>query len=450
MTSLERSRVAGVLRGAACIAFVALIVLSPLRARITLQSRPTLPVYGDYTDFLLFWSDIAEIAVLALWGAAIAIEHRRIRFRPRFLSWPAVALLAVAWLGVAFSVDPPLAAYSALRLTASAALALYVVNEIHSLAQIVLPAALMVAVQAVAGIGQVIGQRSLGLGGLGEAVLSPSMPVSVVTAGDGTRVLRAYGLSDHPNILGGVLAIAVLLIAGVAATRTARTSPWRTVAVALGAAALFLTFSRGAWIALVVGLVVLAGMLALDHNRAVLRRLAALCGCGLLVAAPFVLPYQAAVAARTDQSPSNATEHRSVDERVALSEATTRILAAHPLLGTGAGTLPVAMRNAEPAFQYTYQPSSVVLLDVTTETGLIGGAAYLVVLVAPWLALWRRRSRWTPELAVASAALAAVTVVGLFDYYTWSYSAGRIWAWLVLGLWIVTYRRATSDVRDAD
>jgi hypothetical protein len=113
-------------------------------------------------------------------------------------------------------------------------------------------------------------------------------------------------------------------------------------------------------------------------------------------------------------------------------------------LGVGIGTLPLALRERDPAFRYPFQPASVVLLDVTAETGLVGGAAYLVIAVAPWVMLLRRR-RWTPELAIASGALAALTVVGLFDYYTWTYSAGRIWAWIVLGLWAVAYRSSRSE-----
>ena len=40
------------------------------------------------------------------------------------------------------------------------------------------------------------------------------------------------------------------------------------------------------------------------------------------------------------------------------------------------------------------------------------------------------------------AVLAAFSVVGLFDYYTWTYTAGRVWAWLAIGLWAVAYRSA--------
>jgi O-antigen ligase len=107
------------------------------------------------------------------------------------------------------------------------------------------------------------------------------------------------------------------------------------------------------------------------------------------------------------------------------------------------------MRAAEPHFAYSYQPSSVVLLDVVAETGIVGGAAYTALLLAPWVVLLRRRVPWTPDLAVASGALAALSVIGLFDYYTWTYSAGRIWAWLVLGLWVVAYRNAVRGAPDA-
>jgi hypothetical protein len=41
-----------------------------------------------------------------------------------------------------------------------------------------------------------------------------------------------------------------------------------------------------------------------------------------------------------------------------------------------------------------------------------------------------------------SGALAAISVAGFADYYTWTYSAGRIWAWVVLGLWAAAYRDA--------
>ena len=407
-----------------------------------MAARPSPPVYGDYTDFLLFWSDVALIATLFFWLLSLVARPRHVSLGPRFLAVPAAGLIVVAWLGVPSSIDPELAAYNAVRLVALAALALYAFNEIERLDQLVLPIAAMIVVQATVGIGQVIGQRSLGLGLLGEYVLDPTLGVSVVTSADGTRLLRGYGLADHPNILGGLLAFALLLL-GAGAGRMDRQPVLRSVVFALGALALLLTFSRAALVAFVAGLIVIVVMLAQRRDVPALRSWVATGAAAVLVCAPFIAPYQPWLAARADASGVIATEVRSIAEREALASETNEIFINHSALGVGLGTLPIAMLAADPTFTFTYQPAGTVLLDVAAETGVLGAVFYLGLLIVPWLALLRHRERWTPELAAASAALAAVTVVGLFDYYTWSFSAGRIWAWAILGLWARAYRNAT-------
>ena len=66
------------------------------------------------------------------------------------------------------------------------------------------------------------------------------------------------------------------------------------------------------------------------------------------------------------------------------------------------------------------------------------------LLVAPWVALVRARTRWTPALVAASGVLAAVTTVGFLDHYTWTTPAGLIWVAIALGLWAAAYRAAAS------
>ena len=139
-----------------------------------------------------------------------------------------------------------------------------------------------------------------------------------------------------------------------------------------------------------------------------------------------------------------AIEVRSIDERIALARVTLVVIAEHPILGTGLGTLPLVLPTTDPDFEFAYQPVHVVALEAAAETGIPGMLGYLALAIAPWVALVRMRGRWTRELAWTSAALAAVTVVGLFDFYTWAPTAGRTWAWLVLGLWAVAYRRAST------
>jgi predicted ferric reductase len=164
------------------------------------------------------------------------------------------------------------------------------------------------------------------------------------------------------------------------------------------------------------------------------------------LAVPFLAGYGRFVAVRADVvNPTVATEEMSTGERSILIGAAVDVAASHPLVGTGLGTLPVAVRSARPGLTFDLQPAPIVILDVAAEVGLVGAACYGVVLVAPWLALWFGRRRWTPELVAASASLAALTLVGLFDYYTWTFAPGRIWAWLVIGLWAGVYSRSAAS-----
>src|SRR4029077_20281455 len=102
------------------------------------------------------------------------------------------------------------------------------------------------------------------------------------------------------------------------------------------------------------------------------------------------------------------------------------------------------LRGSAEDYEFAYQPAHVVVLDAAAETGVVGLLCYLDLLISPWVALARIRARSTPWLAGTSAALAAVAVIGLFDFYTWAPTAGRTRAWILLGLGVVAYRKALA------
>ena len=74
---------------------------------------------------------------------------------------------------------------------------------------------------------------------------------------------------------------------------------------------------------------------------------------------------------------------------------------------------------------------------------------YGALIAVPFFLVWWRRHELTPTLIAASGALLGVTVLGLFDYYTWSLVPGRIWYWLVLGFWAGAYIRRQETQADA-
>jgi len=449
VTIVDRTTLSDLADRLAWLSFAALIVLSPFRAVVTELERPIPQIASGYTKFVLGWPDVALLATLALWVVSLALRPRALVLGPSVVWVPVAGLLVISWLGVPSSVDPWLAAYNAVRLVFVVAVGLYVVNELERVERLAVPIMVMVIIQAVVVLGQTVDQGSVGLSVLGEPRLDTSWNgVSVVAAADGTRLLRAYGLSPHPNILGGVLAFALLtLIAALGRTR--RELILRSIVFALGVVALLLTFSRAAWVGFTVGAVVGVVMLAVMRDRVAFRRWLGVTIAGIVLCIPFVLPFAPYLAARAHVSGPVATEVRSLDERVALAAASVDVFVDRPLLGAGLGTLPTAIFRADPTFGWAYQPAHVVAIVAAAETGILGLLCYMVIVIAPWVLLIRDRARWTPWSAGASAALAAVTVVGLFDYYTWTPSGGRIWAWIALGAWLAAYRAAMRGRRDA-
>jgi hypothetical protein len=47
-----------------------------------------------------------------------------------------------------------------------------------------------------------------------------------------------------------------------------------------------------------------------------------------------------------------------------------------------------------------------------------------------------------------SAALLAATVVGFLDYYTWLLAPGRLWQYVIWGLWAVIFQKVGTEASD--
>lgn len=434
---------------AARISFALTIVLAPLRWRITLWARPIFPLYGDYTDFLLYASDITAICMFLFWGGSLLLAPRRVSFGSAWIWVPLAGLTAAGFVSTLGSEDYMLSRYQSLRLVGFFLFYLFIVNEIESPAWVVVPAGVQVVLQSAVGIGQSLLQRSLGLQTFGELTLDPAATgVSVITA-DGVRLLRAYGLTDHPNILGGCLAFGLLLLLSAILYGGGRWRGWAMLAFLPGLPALAMTFSRSAWIGFLIGGSFMVGMEAVLHRWDSVKRAAWLGLSGVLLIAPFIWKNPHYFGVRTGIGLTEEAQklaQYSFDERMYLIRSGNQIFVEHSAIGIGLGASPLAMKNRFADFPLNYQPPHYTLLTAAMETGVFGAAFYLLLMFLPWivfLARWRFFSA-QPLLVGAFALLLAVTVVGFFDYYTWLNQAGRIWQWLGWGLWSAAYVKAVE------
>jgi len=232
----------------------------------------------------------------------------------------------------------------------------------------------------------------------------------------GTNVnARADVPSLGPNELGTTLAIALVLLAGFSLDGPRNRRVLAAVGLPVVAIGLVLTWSRGAWLAAVLGLAVLL-------STASIRRI----WPGLLVTfvtlgvrAPFVAPRWSWHLGRL----RDIAVTEGPFSRTAVWRVVPRIVASHPILGTGLSTFQFEYERYRE--QYRAVPFAPfahnLFLNFAAETGVLGLAALFFVLGTGVLAIVRWYTRSPPgsaERALSGTLLAAfVALLGheMFD-----------------------------------
>ncbi len=335
------------------------------------------------------------VALALLAGARpLALPARAAALLLAFLCWMFASAL---WAPV-----PDVALQAGVRILAAALLFLLIVRtpERTRVRDAFLLAA---ALQAALGLWQLYAHEVGASTALGVAAQAAAGPSSVIESVAG-RLLRAYGTLPHPNVLGGMLAGALVLSFGD--RRQGRAGLIITGLVPLLAAGLMASFSRSAWLAAAAGAAVL---LLVSAQRA--RLLARLATVGVVVAVFAVLtaPYLGARLTGVGR-----LEVRSIDERALALQQARFLVRDTPLVGVGVGnTVPALIAQRASLLEPPHAVPAVLL----TELGVVGlllGLAFLLALVPRPVRL--------PPVALALAA-ASVPLL-LLDHYLWTTMPG--------------------------
>ncbi|MBN1641593.1 MAG: O-antigen ligase family protein [Anaerolineae bacterium] len=329
--------------------------------------------------------------------------------------------------------------------------------QTYSLAQATWLLAALLALQGGIAVLQFLRQGAIGLSWLGELPLDPhGQGVSVIEAA-GQRWLRAYGMTPHPNVLGGYLSMCALVCLGALLGGAGRGRRWLWAALVAGGLGLFCTFSRSAWLGAAVGVAYLVVVTrlwrAVDWRAPRTRRQLAI-GTALLVVAGAVLGilYGELLVTRVFRlgSPLEAT---SIQERLVDYAQAWRLIRTVPLKGTGSGYYIGALwagvgEDRPPGFRRVH---STPLL-AAAELGIGGAVLWLWMLLAPAAALARRSARAgvPAERAAAgwAAAMLVAAVLGLFDSYL--YVPSTWWPALFLGIVAGAWARAWTAAQGGE
>jgi O-antigen ligase len=206
---------------------------------------------------------------------------------------------------------------------------------------------------------------------------------------------RLEGPIGYTNGLGLVAATGILLAVGLARRR-----PALLATLAVFVPTLVLTYSRGSWLALAAGLLVLAALALRDRPR-LLVALGAV-AVVVVVLGLVLAGHGSAPSSGTGRLSSLSGNGRGDYWRAALDE--TR---AHPLLGGGAGTWHRWWLARRPDANGALDAHSLYL-ETLAELGPLGLALLVAALALPLVSLRRAlRHEWAPACAAAYVALLA-------------------------------------------
>lgn len=259
---------------------------------------------------------------------------------------------------------------------------------------------------------------------LGMASHSASDTGAAVVQFGAERWLRAYGSFGWPNSLGIFLAV-VLLVGAILFSRAGKKFwPFLIAGQMIVFVGLFFTFSRGAWLAAFVGLIVYFLVNRTDKFACLIlvKQILAF----VLILAVLLPAYFPILAARF--SADEYLEQLSLNERFNQYQIAEKVITAHPFLGVGPGlyTYYLAENFIPPAYGL-YQPVHNIFILALAELGVFVFLALAVFLVWILKRIWQTNKIYLSVVAV-------LLIAGLFDHFLWSLYGGQILFWAVLGM----------------
>jgi hypothetical protein len=243
-----------------------LVFLLPLQTRWIIKAG-----FNEYQTYSLYGVDILLILVLLLYVVWVFYslvagqtrnENGLDSHNSRVIDWFLGGFLLISAISGLLAANKLLALYKFSWLILGVGLFWLIANVNYEKLKLIYAALAGIFLQAILGIWQFFNQSSfsnkwLGLATHDPAQLGTSVVEFVARDGIGERWLRAYGGLDHPNMLGGILAIGILLLIGQMVARQIFNVKFFKIVnwifLAIFSVALFFSFSRGAWLAVLAG-----------------------------------------------------------------------------------------------------------------------------------------------------------------------------------------------------
>ena len=269
----------------------------------------------------------------------------------------------------------------------------------------------------------------LGIAGHSAGVLGDI----VIETSDG-RWLRAYGAFNHPNILAGFLVLG--LISGLLLWLDDQKSRLKLLTILISCliitAGLFFTFSRSAWLSLIIILpfFIYRGLKKILHQNQERKRFVTLIFGIILTLATLAYIFSPLVTIRANLS--NRLEAISTNDRLSQMVIAGNIISNHWLLGIGLNNYTTKLAQLNPdALAYDLQPVHNVYLLIFVELGIVG-LGLLIILF--YYAI--KSNQKISEKILFMAPLGVILIISFFDHYFWTQYVSLMLFWLGLTIFL--------------
>jgi len=354
----------------------------------------------------------------------------KIKERNFLIILPVWLLIFWSGLSIFWSIDRPLAFYSWFKLLEISALFLIILTADFDRFKVYWALVLAGAIEGVLAISQFVSQTISANKLLGIAGHLPAEIGASVVENHGFW-LRAYGSFAHPNILAGFLVVAffaaLFLYLKEEPIIDRFLAPLKIGLILIITGGIFFSFSRSAWLALVLAYGCLFLLLFLKRANVDWRLAGKITVALALLAAIIFIIYQPFILSRL--AAKTTLEDISLNRRERLIEQSYQLISARPLSGIGLGNYTAVIWEKFPNFKTNEnQPVHNVYLLIMSELGLIGLVIFLGWQAAVlWLAFGRK------NYLFLSLALALI-IISFFDHYLWTQYAGLLMIYLIFAL----------------
>lgn len=408
---------------------IVLFVLSlffPIRHVFLTHSAFLTGQYSDFTSFSLYLSDIV---IFITWVFLILSRVRA--FYHVVESFKLLILAVFLSFLVHFTLKSSLNLYLLLKwleLVVSYGTLVVILKEFDIKWLILKLFAWLVSLQSVIALIQFAKQSPIGLFKVGEYHIGPViLGVAKIVSG-GTTFIRGYGTFPHPNPLSAFLVAGILInLYLLLNSQSLRARIAYSILIFLNILGLTVTFSRGAYLSLALGLIIFFGYLVWDKIKLLSWPLAVV-ALSILVSFIIFKPFLLARATFSDQSTMDRKFYDVIGVKMAIK---------NPLFGVGLGEslLHMEQYSGKTLQPWDKQPPHNYFVLAAAELGIPAALILLWIFIYHLKSLiLNLKSKFTPYSLLLTSIFCSFLLLMMFDHYFYTLDQTQLLLWLILAI----------------